>query len=167
MRTLSLLIFLSIQSYQSSLASFVAEGSFPASPYEKLTPGSVCNAPDSFRYPERIAYCERDVSRERKAVIFSTYDVELGFHTREMNRADFKIDHYIPLCMGGSNEDENLWPQHKTIYQQTDPIEPVLCELMSSGQMLQAKAISIIRQVKRNPETSGAVLRDLESKLRH
>ncbi|NBX69547.1 MAG: hypothetical protein EBR01_11355, partial [Proteobacteria bacterium] len=67
----------------------------------------------------------------------------------------------------GSNEDENLWPQHKTIYQQTDPIEPVLCELMSSGQMLQAKAISIIRQVKRNPETSGAVLRDLESKLRH
>ena len=37
MRTLSLLIFLSIQSYQSSLASFVAEGSFPASPNEKLT----------------------------------------------------------------------------------------------------------------------------------
>lgn len=167
MRTFSLLIILSLQSLQFSWASLASENWYPNFPNEKLTPGSVCDDADSFRYPERIAYCERDVSRERKAVIFSTYDTELGFHTREMNRADFKIDHYIPLCMGGSNEDENLWPQHKSIYQQTDPIEPVLCELMSSGQILQAKAISIIKQVKRNPETSGTVLRDLESKLRH
>ncbi len=139
---------------------------FPITPNEKITPGDVCDVANSFRYPERIKYCEREVSRERKAAIFLTYDRELGFHTREMNRADFKIDHYIPLCMGGSNDDENLWPQHKTIYQQTDPLEPVLCELMASGQMLQAKAISIIRSVKQHPETSEKTLRDLESQLR-
>jgi hypothetical protein len=83
-----------------------------------------------------------------------------------MNRTDFKMDHYIPLCMGGSNDNENLWPQHKTIYQHTDPIEPVLCELMAAGQILQLKAIAIIRSVKQHPETSEKVLRDLESQLR-
>ena len=161
--TLTVLLSLSTLSVWGSTGNFEK---FPETPNEKLTPGDVCEKPDSFRYPERIKYCEREVSRERKAAIFLAYDNELGFHTREMNRADFKIDHHIPLCMGGSNDDENLWPQHKSIYQQTDPIEPVLCELMASGKMLQAKAISIIRHVKQNPEESGKVLRDLESQLR-
>lgn len=166
MRTVSVLALTIITTFNVAHAGFSKEGWFPESPNEKLTPGSVCDDADAFRYPEHIRYCNRDVSKERKAVIFTNYDSELGFHTREMNRAEFKIDHYIPLCMGGSNDTENLWPQHKTIYEQTDPIEPVLCELMASGQLLQAKAISIIRDVKKNPETSAAVLRDLEGKLR-
>ncbi len=166
MRTLSILVLSIISSFNIAQASFSKTGWFPETPHEKLTPGDVCDDADAFRYPERIRYCNREVSKEHKAAIFITYDMELGFHTREMNRTEFKIDHYIPLCMGGSNETENLWPQHKTIYQQTDPIEPLLCELMSSGQMLQAKAISIIRQVKRNPERARAILRDLEGQLR-
>lgn len=167
MRHLIISVLFSISTLGSLLASTGGPDWFPQSPNEKITPGEICENPDSFRYPERIKYCERNVSRERKAAIFLTYDNELGFHTREMNRMDFKIDHYIPLCMGGSNTDENLWPQHKSVYQHTDPIEPVLCELMASGQLVQAKAISIIRRVKQNPEEAETVLRDLENKLRH
>lgn len=159
----SFLIFLT--SINFCIASVSDFNWFPTRPNEKVTPGDICDVADSFRYPERIKYCERNVSRERKAAIFYMYDREFGFHTQEMNRTDFKIDHYIPLCMGGSNDNENLWPQHKSIYQQTDPIEPVLCELMASGQILQMKAISIIRSVKQRPETSAKVLRDLESQL--
>jgi len=166
MRFRSIFLLTLIGSFHYAQGSFTQEGWYPETPNEKLTPGSVCDDADAFRYPERIRYCNRNVSKEQKAVIFKHYDAELGFHTQEMNRADFKIDHYIPLCMGGSNDNENLWPQHKSIYQQTDPIEPVLCELMASGQVRQQKAISIIKAVKKNPETSGAVLRDLEGKLR-
>lgn len=165
MRSLCLLILTIVSSVTLARSEIKTDGMFPETPNEKFTPGDVCDIAKVFRYPEKIAYCERNVSKERKAAIFKTYDLELGFHTLEMNRSDFKIDHYIPLCMGGSNDDENLWPQHKSIYQQTDPIEPVLCELMSSGQLLQAKAIDIIRQVKRNPEESAKVLRDLEGMM--
>lgn len=166
MRKFTVSVLLTLTSLNPLLGSVSKPDMFPETPNEKLTPGDICEKPDSFRYPERIKYCERDVSKERKAAIFVSYDTELGFHTRELNRMDFKIDHYIPLCMGGSNDSENLWPQHKTIYQQTDPIEPVLCELMASGRIVQAKAISIIRHVKQNPEESAKVLEDLESQLR-
>jgi hypothetical protein len=166
MRRLTYSSLFLLTSFNFCFASVISSDWFPKTPNERVTPGDICDIADSFRYPERIRYCERDVSKERKAAIFRVYDRELGFHTQEMNRTDFKMDHYIPLCMGGSNDNENLWPQHKTIYQHTDPIEPVLCELMAAGQILQLKAIAIIRSVKQHPETSEKVLRDLESQLR-
>jgi len=65
-----------------------------------------------------------------------------------MNRMDFKIDHFIPLCAGGSNDPVNLWPQHKSVYQQTDPVEPLLCQRMLEGKLSQTDAVKLIMRAK-------------------
>jgi len=75
-----------------------------------------------------------------------------------MHRMQFKIDHHIPLCMGGSNEDDNLWPQHSTIYELTDPAEGFLCERMAQGALRQAQAIQIIQSIKQTPERAAEIL---------
>ena len=136
---------------------------YPTTPDESLTPGSTCQHPDSRRYEEQIPYCTRNVTSGRKAQIFARYDKELGYETRRMDRYQFKIDHYIPLCMGGSNDDDNLWPQHKTIYEKTDYVEGLLCELMAKDRMSQADAIVKIRELKADPDHANDVLRTIEN----
>jgi hypothetical protein len=131
----------------ASLTAFAGD-QFPKGPDPKLTPGSVCDKPDKTRYPEKIDYCDRDVETERKRAIIKMYDDKLGFQIGGMNRQDFKIDHFVPLCMGGSNETNNLWPQHKSVYKQTDMLEQVGCEKMSKGRLRQADAIRMIREAK-------------------
>lgn len=135
---------------------------FPSTPDVSMTPGDVCKNPDEFRYPEKIPYCKRDVESQEKREIIARYDETFGYTIQQMDRQDFKIDHLIPLCMGGSNEVSNLWPQHKSIYSKTDPLEPLLCEMMSSGRILQDEAIRIIKAVKEEPDTAADVLKELE-----
>ncbi|WP_413581475.1 hypothetical protein [Bdellovibrio sp. HCB288] len=132
-----------------SLSSF-AQDNYPVGPDQNLTPGALCNRPTEHRYPEQINYCERNVDTQTKKGRFAAYDQQLGFHTRQMNRQDFKIDHYIPLCMGGSNDIKNLWPQYKEVYEITDPLEGLLCEKMAQGKLLQKDAIQIIMRAKNN-----------------
>lgn len=126
-----------------------AGGNFPTEPDANLTPGALCNTPNSQRYPEQINYCDRNVSTETKGEIFVQYD-QIGFRTRSMKRTAFKIDHYIPLCAGGSNDVKNLWPQHETVYQITDKLEALICEKMSAGVLKQRDAVRIIIQAKHN-----------------
>ncbi len=133
-------------------------GRFPRNPNKQMTPGSKCGKPDTYRYGERIPYCERNVKSSRKAALFVRYDEELGYATTRMQRTQFKIDHHIPLCMGGSNEDSNLWPQHSTIYELTDPAEGYLCERMAEGSLRQAKAVEIIQSIKQTPERAAQIL---------
>ncbi|MNK96684.1 hypothetical protein D3C87_1169770 [compost metagenome] len=145
-----------------SLSSFAGtNGNFPKGPDASLTPGAVCTHPTEHRYPENIDYCERDVASDTKRAIFVKYD-QLGFRTRTMNRMDFKIDHYIPLCMGGANDVENLWPQHKSIYAITDPLEPLLCEKMADGRLLQKDAINYIKAAKANLDQVPAIIRQVQ-----
>jgi len=125
-----------------------------------MTPGKLCDRPDAHRYPEQIAYCNRNVDSSLKRELFVKYD-QLGYRTRELNRMDFKIDHYIPLCMGGSNDAENLWPQHKSIYNITDPLEPVLCDKMKEGRLLQGKAVEFIVRAKNHLEEVPKILAEV------
>jgi hypothetical protein len=133
-----------------------AQGEFPKGPDASLTPGALCNHPDAYRYPERIAYCTRDVSGGEKAQIFRAYD-QIGFRTRSMNRQDFKIDHYIPLCAGGANDARNLWPQHKSVYVITDKLEELVCQKMAEGKLKQKDAIAYIRQAKNNLDEAPGI----------
>lgn len=126
----------------------VATEAFPVAPDERLTPGDLCSRASHFRYPEHIAYCSRSVAKGLKKQIIKEYDQVLGTSVEEMNRQDFKIDHFIPLCMGGSNESENLWPQHRTIYTITDPLEQVACEKMAQGKLKQLDAVEMIKRAK-------------------
>lgn len=141
-------------------SAFANDDRFPTSPDDTLTGGSLCSHPTEYRYPEKIPYCKRHVSKELKNDIIKEYD-SLGFSIAKMDRNDFKIDHYIPLCMGGSNDRSNLWPQHKTVYEKTDPLEPLLCEKMSHGEMLQEEAVRLIKEAKADPNQTQALIESL------
>lgn len=136
---------------------------FPHGPDPELTPGELCNRPSERRYPEKIAYCQRDVDTHLKREIFRTYDRELGFETTKMNRGDFKIDHYIPLCMGGSNNETNLWPQHRSVYEVTDDMEHIGCEKMSEGRLKQEEAVELVRKGKNDLSQVPAIIDYLKS----
>lgn len=140
--------------------AYSSEGNFPKGPDATLTPGALCDHPDSYRYPEKVPYCERNVSSDLKKSLFVKYD-QLGFRTGQMKRLDFKIDHYIPLCMGGSNDEKNLWPQHKSIYAITDPLEPILCQKMADGRLSQKKAVEYITYGKNHLDEVRRILAEV------
>ncbi len=155
-------LFLAVITLFSSSA-FSDDKLFPAGPNNGLTPGKLCDRPATYRYPEHIAYCERDVSYDTKEALIQKYDKQLGFRIEDLNRSDFKIDHYIPLCAGGSNDVVNLWPQHKSVYEITDPVEPLVCDKMAQGKLRQADAIKLIVKAKNDLSQVPAVLKTLNS----
>jgi len=153
------LIFLCL-SFSAFSRGYGAE--FPKGPIEELTPGSLCIRPTEYRYPERIPYCERNVDTHQKEGIFKEYR-QLGFRLNPNDRKNYKIDHLIPLCAGGSNKEDNLWPQHVSIYTQTDPLEGIGCEKLKSGRIKQAELVELILAAKKNlklvPETLSYLTR--------
>ena len=134
---------------------------FPKNPNLTETPGKLCSSPSSVRYPEKIAYCERDVDTYTKNAIIQKYDSLYGYSIRQMNRGDFKIDHLVPLCAGGANVEENLWPQHKSVYNVTDPLEPLICEKMAAGRLKQADAIRLVLQAKMNLDQVQNIIKQI------
>jgi hypothetical protein len=133
-------------------------GDYPQGPNPNLTPGETCTHASTYRYPERIPYCDRNVTSDLKRAIIARYDRQLGYRIESMQRSKFKIDHYIPLCMGGSNDASNLWPQHESVYTVTDPLEPILCEKMAQGKLKQADAIDMIREAKNDLSKVSAII---------
>lgn len=127
--------------------SAVALEAYPMRPDPRLTIGSLCSVPNQQRYPEKINYCNRSVEQSLKDAVFQNY-INLGYNMKANSRRNYKIDHLIPLCAGGSNESENLWPQHPTIYEITDPLEPLICDKMEMGLLKQKEAIDLILRAK-------------------
>lgn len=154
-------VLFSVVAISFSLQVF-AGGNYPMRPDPRLTPGKLCDLPVEYRYPEHVAYCGRDVETETKAEIFAAYR-RLGFPMSSSTRADYKIDHYIPLCMGGSNDKVNLWPQHVSIYNITDSLEALLCEKMKQGKLSQAKAVNYMKGVKNDLSQASSLIRTLNS----
>ena len=140
-----LILILMASSYMLHAGNYLAE--FPKTPISEITPGSLCDRPDSFRYAEKIPYCNRDVDRELKDDVFKEYRHE-GFRLDPKDRSSYKIDHLIPLCAGGSNRENNLWPQHVSIYTKTDPLEHVGCEKLKAGKIKQARLVQLILSAK-------------------
>ncbi len=149
------------------MGSSLSEASrkYPENPNETVTPGTTCAHPDSYRYAEKVPYCNRDVDSSLKKEIIREYDQKFGYAIQSLPRTQFKIDHYIPLCMGGGNDQANLWPQHQTVYEFTDAIEQKLCQLMSGGKMLQKEAITVIKNVKNHLDQARAVENELNDRL--
>jgi hypothetical protein len=158
MRTFASLVFVVAFSVSALALNAGPDGQFPLHPDPTMTPGALCTTGQTRRYPEGITYCERDVDPSLKHDLFRRYDVTLGYDTQTMPRADFKIDHFIPLCAGGANSAENLWPQHKTVYAITDPVEPLICQKMSNGVLKQAEAVQLVRKAKLDLKQVPAVM---------
>ena len=138
---------------------------FPDGPDLKMTPGVLCATPTEYRYEEKIPYCERSVSSGLKRNIIADYDNQLGFNIQKLPRNDFKIDHFIPLSIGGANAVGNLWPQHKSIYAHSDLIESYLSTLMVKGLIKQAEAIDAVVTCKLHLEKCKQIEIDLAKRL--
>ena len=125
---------------------------YPEKPNPEVTMGDLCNTtnPDfaGYRYAEKIAYCARNVTWERKKKIYDEYGVP------ENCRKQYTIDHFIPLALGGSNEEVNLWPEHKNVKATRQSLEQELFEKISRGEITQLAAIKVIKRAKKNPEPS-------------
>lgn len=125
----------------TSLSSF----SYPRTPNLQIAPGHLCQKRDKdfdrLRYKEKIPYCRRNVSKKRKDAICAKYGV--------FDRANYTVDHIIPLSMGGSNHNKNLWCQHRKIY--TGELEFWLYRNLELGRMRQAETLLSILSHKYNP----------------
>lgn len=154
------LILFSVTLFSS--LSFAFGPNFPTTPNLNLTPGKLCDQPSGYRYPEHIAYCERNVTYDTKEILIKNYDQRLGYRIETMNRQEFKIDHFIPLCAGGSNDSVNLWPQHRSVYEVTDPVEPLLCQKMLEGKLSQADAVKLVMRAKTDLSQVPAVMQILK-----
>lgn len=111
-------------------------------PLIPTVPGSYCTPSDPdfshYRYPERIAYCFRNVATWRKDDICERDGV--------YNRSNFTVDHLIPLSHGGSNHDDNLWCQHKSI--NVTSLENRMYRKLARGEITREEAVKIILNAK-------------------
>lgn len=119
---------------------------FPLTPDPKKTPGHLCTLGDDDykerRYPEKIIYCERNVTRARRTKIYDDYGIP------EKCRERYTVDHLIPLSIGGSNSDLNLWPEHKLIKADRPTLEQDVFNELREGRISQREAVDIIVRAK-------------------
>jgi hypothetical protein len=109
-------------------------GAFEVRPDKNLTGGSVrtvkpdeaCGHAGPNRHP---------MTRARQDEVLRRYKLPPGPHP------DYEIDHLIPLCLGGSDDPSNLWPQPLRRIEETwnaeakDRLERRVCDLVCSGQI--------------------------------
>jgi hypothetical protein len=94
----------------------VAGGDWAIIPDPTITPGAVrttdvgeiCSTPTGEL---------RHWNRDRDNRILSEYGLPPGPHS------NWKVDHLIPLCLGGSDEDANLWPEPRRSIEKEWPAE--------------------------------------------
>ena len=136
----SLFLFYSVQSYSSITNKGV---SYPQVP---RVGGSFCTTHDpdfeEFRYSERIAYCKRNVTYWRRMNIYDQY------HIPRNQTHNFTIDHRIVLSTGGSNKDDNLWPEHKILRNHRMGLEYDLYRSMLKGLLTQDEVSEITLESK-------------------
>src|SRR5271166_6246395 len=102
---------------------------FEVQPDKNLTGGSV-------RTGDRDAACGHGKEHRgppmfsgRRDEVLRRYGLPLGTHP------DYEIDHLIPLCLGGSDDPSNLWPQPRRSIEPTwnaeakDRLERLMCDM--------------------------------------
>jgi hypothetical protein len=140
------LVFVAAVLVWSQASSFT----YPRVPLRHKTPGELC-APShpsfaEYRYRERIPYCRRSVSSALKARVYESYGIP------EAERGNYTIDHLIPLSIGGSNSERNLWPEHRAVKATRPRLEQDLYEALRDGRMTQREAVDTVLEIKFDPE---------------
>jgi len=75
------------------------------------------------------------MSHARRDEILTHYGLPPGEHP------DYEIDHLVPLCLGGSDDPSNLWPQPRRSIEPKwnaeakDRLERLMCDMVCSGQI--------------------------------
>lgn len=104
-------------------------------PDPALTPGAVRTTDKGAVCGDRHTSQYRHWSRARDDRILAEYGLPAG------PRPDFEVDHLIPLDLGGSDEDSNLWPQPRRSIEpewnaeRKDRLEWKLSDMVCNGQL--------------------------------
>lgn len=124
------------------LTIFLLSFNLYAFPTVPPVPGDYCDTtnPDftELRYKEQIPYCERNVTYERKRELYKQFNIT--------DTKNYTIDHVIPLSMGGSNDDNNIWPQHKSINVTQQEYDTYV--KLRDGKITQKEAVNYILKLK-------------------
>ena len=122
----------------------LAEPTYLTAPDPALTPGKVAATDQSevcglSSYPLHLTYSQahRATTPALKDWIFREYGITPPHGSA---RADWEIDHLIPLCLGGADEAANLWPQPSDRlvgvgfgFESKDKIEAAACRAVCRG----------------------------------
>lgn len=84
----------------------------------------------------------RHVTMATKKAVLRAYDV------KHHDAGEIEIDHLVPLTIGGTNDQENLWPQFaepEPGYRSKDRLEVRLHSLVCSGKLSLKEAQDAIR----------------------
>ena len=122
-----------------SLFFFISFSQAFQQPDSVLTPGVACSEQDpdfkGFDYPSHVARCNRNISIQEKQRVAAKYgDIP------QSEWSNYEFDHLLPLCAGGSNSDQNLWPQPIEEAHIKDTLEVQICTAMKAGTMTQDEA---------------------------
>ncbi len=124
-------------------------GSVPIKPNPTYTQGDFCDRRDTdyegIRYKDKVAVCYRNVTWEIKDQVYAQYNVP------RKCRKYYTVDHYVPLFMGGSNQVQNLWPEHKDIKATRQTLEQELYNRLNAGEIGQDYALRVITHAKQHP----------------
>ena len=127
-----------------SSSACVIDGTYHL-PSPEWTPGKLCTKDDpdfdGLRYPEQIPHCRRHVTEEKKRRVAERY----GVNPAELSH--YEVDHLIELNAGGSNDEENLWPQPLGPEDAAakDHVEDETFHGLERGTMTQAEAVAEIK----------------------
>ncbi|KAI8911556.1 hypothetical protein EDD86DRAFT_119747 [Gorgonomyces haynaldii] len=107
------------------------------------TPGCRCTANDihfsQYAYPESIPKCTHRASAAEKSRVAQPYGLARS------QWPDVEFDRFIPLGLGGSHDDDKLWPQpHADGSYDKDDVENSTYQQLSQGQITQREAIQMI-----------------------
>lgn len=108
-----------------------------------LTPGHLCSKADpDYTHHSAAGYplCKRHVTPAIRRTVFALYGIP------KPRWRDYELDHYIPLCAGGSNAPANLWPEPLAHAARKDRLEARLCSLLRRAAITQSAALAQLRQ---------------------
>jgi hypothetical protein len=109
-------------------------------PDKNHTPGVLCTSSDpdfdSFAYSAHVAKCTRNIEEDEKIQVAGWYG---GIPRSDWPKYEF--DHLIPLCAGGSNSPQNLWPQPIDEAKLKDKVEDEVCRGLREGTLTQERAV--------------------------
>ncbi len=105
-----------------------------------LTPGDVLPVTAAqvsvAGYSSRV----RDVPASEKAAVYAEY--RLSYPQKP---GAYECDHFIPLCLGGSNSIKNLWPEPAPQFHWKDGLEDYLWHQVRAGRLSLPRAQAEIR----------------------
>ncbi|MCK5883696.1 MAG: hypothetical protein KAG61_08410 [Bacteriovoracaceae bacterium] len=122
----------------------------PQAPNAQLSPGDICTTEDpDYRAtygegPTSVVICTRKVEYSTKLQVIERYGL------KKSNRSNYKIDHIIPLSIGGSNHITNLFPIDKNFMNIYERPEWPVYQAFRNDLISSAEARQMVYQWKMN-----------------